>query len=220
MGTSKTNEQALEVTIQRLAGICQEELSDYNNTNATGENAEAYRANNGFYIGLPGDFNSKYAIDEKRYWHFLQTTQKDELAKLQKQSDWKLKILDRLDRMIKKYGILRMLRKGLEIDDAHFTLLYQLPLASSTTVKKNFESNEFSVTRQICYSIDSPHEEIDMVLFINGLPIITMELKNHWTGQNSKVHGQNQYKYKRDIAQPLLQFARCMVHFAVDTEEV
>ncbi|MCK5776819.1 MAG: type I restriction endonuclease subunit R, partial [Bacteroidales bacterium] len=46
-----------------------------------------------------------------------------------------------------------------------------------------------------------------------------MELKNHWTGQNAKVHGVNQYKTKRDTKQPLLNFARCIVHFAVDTDE-
>jgi type I restriction enzyme R subunit len=115
----------------------------------------------------------------------------------------------------------RILRKGLEVDDAHFTLLYVLPLASSSAVAKvNFESNEFSVTRQIRYSITNPREEIDMVVFVNGLPIATMELKNHWTGQNAKVHGQNQYKFKRDITQPLLNFGRCIVHFAVDTNEV
>jgi type I restriction enzyme, R subunit len=220
--SSQTNEQALEATIQkRLAGVCLEELKDHDITSIVAEDATTYRTGNGFYIGFPEDFIAKNAIDEKRFWHFLQTTQKDELAKLQKQSDWKLKILDRLDRMIKKYGVLKILRKGLEVDDAHFTLLYQLPLASSSdTVKKNFESNAFSVTRQVRYSIDNPREEIDMVLFINGLPLITMELKNQWTGQNAKVHGINQYKYKRDITQPLLQFARCIVHFVVDTEEV
>jgi len=47
-----------------------------------------------------------------------------------------------------------------------------------------------------------------------------MELKNAWTGQNAKVHGQNQYKFQRDIRQPLLNFGRCLVHFAVDTDEV
>ncbi|GEO11801.1 type I restriction endonuclease subunit R [Segetibacter aerophilus] len=220
--SSQTNEQALEATIQnRLTGTCLEEMKENGVASTVGEGPNTYRTGNGFYIGFPEDFNAKYAVDEKRFWNFLQTTQKEELAKLQKQSDWKLKILDRLDRMIKKYGVLRILRKGLEVDDAHFTLLYLLPLASSSdTVKKNFESNEFSVTRQVRYSIDNPREEIDMVLFINGLPIITMELKNQWTGQNAKVHGINQYKYKRDITQPLLQFARCIVHFVVDTEEV
>jgi type I restriction enzyme R subunit len=220
---SKTNEQALEATIEkRLTGTCLEELKDQNIAlNSVNERAELYRSGNGYYIGLPEDFNAKYAIDELRFWDFLQTTQKDELAKLQKQTDWKLKILERLDRMIKKYGILRLFRKGLDVDDAHFTLLYPLPLASSSeSVRANFESNQFSSTRQLRYSLTNTGEEIDMVLFVNGLPFATMELKNHWTGQNAKVHGQSQYKFKRDTTQPLLNFGRCIVHFAVDTDEV
>jgi len=75
---------------------------------------------------------------------------------------------------------------------------YQLPLASSSQkVADHFESNQFSTTRQLRYSADNQREEIDMVLFVNGLPIITMELKNHWTGQNARVHGINQYKNRR-----------------------
>ncbi len=217
--STNTTEAALEAAIEtKLTGTCLENLRTSGNL---AEHPSFYRAGNGYYIGSANDFNAKYAIDEVRFWHFLETTQKEELEKLQKQSDWKLKILERLDRMIKKYGILRILRKGLEVDDTQFTLLYQLPLSSSSeTVKRNFESNEFSVSRQIRYSLTNPREEIDMVLFINGLAFATLELKNHWTGQNAKVHGQNQYRSKRDIAQPLLNFGRCVVHFAVDTDEV
>lgn len=216
---SQTNEQALEQAIEKkLTGSCLEENKLAGNVN---DPRALYRSGNGYFIGLASDFNAKYAIDEIRFWHFLETTQAEELAKIQKQSDWKLKILERLDRLIKKYGVLKLLRKGLEVDDAHFTLFYVLPLASSSqSVKDNFESNEYSVTRQVRYSVTNPREEIDMVLFINGLPFSTMELKNHWTGQNAKVHGQNQYKFKRDISQPLLNFGRCVVHFAVDTDEV
>lgn len=219
---SQTNEQALEVAIEKkLTGNTLEELKLAAKDNMLEERREIYRGGNGYFIGEASDFNAKYAIDEYRFWHFLESTQKEELVKLQKQNDWKLKILERLDRMIKKYGVLYIFRKGLEVDDAHFTMLYQLPLASSSpTVKDNFDKNEFSVTRQVCYSIDNKREEIDMVLFINGIAIATMELKNHWTGQNAKVHGQNQYKFKRDINQPLLQYGRCVVHFAVDTDEV
>ncbi len=223
MNTSQTNEQALEAAIEKcLTGNCLEELKEQGiYYPKVAERSDLYRAGNGYYMGSPDDFSAKYAIDEVRFWNFLEATQKEELTKLQKQSDWKLKILERLDRMIKKYGIIRLLRKGLEVDDAHFTLFYVLPLASSgDIIKKNFESNQFSVTRQLRYSADNPREEIDMVLFVNGLPIATMELKNHWTGQNARVHGQNQYKFKRDIAQPLLNFGRCIVHFAVDTDEV
>lgn len=193
---SKTNEEALESSI---------ELS---------------LIDNGFYKGKSSDFNKEYAIDEKRFWHFLESTQEDELDKLKRDPQYKLKIIQRLDRMIKKYGILKLLRKGLDVDDAHFTLLYVAPLASSSeAIKKRFESNEFSVTRQVTYSKVNPLQEIDMAIFINGLPIITMELKNQWTGQNAKVHGQKQYREDRDTTQPLLNFARCIVHFAIDTDE-
>ncbi len=221
--TSQTNEQALESAIEkRLTGSCLEELKEKGITlDSITDRIGLYRSGHGYFIGSPCNFNAKFAIDEYHFWSFLETTQKEELSKLQKQRDWKLKILERLDRMIKKYGILRLLRKGLEVDDANFTLLYVLPLSSSSqTVKKNFENNQFSVTRQIRYSVANQREEIDMVLFVNGLPISTLELKNQWTGQNAKVHGQNQYKLKRDIAQPLLNFGRCLVHFAVDTDDV
>lgn len=215
---SQTNEQALEQTIEKiLTGSCIEELRVDGDVN---EPRELYRSGKGYFIGRPNDFNAKYALDTERFWHFLETTQAEELAKLQKQPDWQLKILERFDRLIKKYGILRLLKKGLEVDDAHFTLFYVAPLASSSpAIKENFEKNEFSVTRQLRYSLSNPQEEIDMVFFINGIPFATMELKNHWTGQNAKVHGVNQYKFKRDISQPLLNFARCIVHFAVDTDE-
>lgn len=219
---SKTNEQALESAIEkRLTGVCREDLNLGNTAVDVVEDRRTHlKGGNGYLIGYPSDFNAKYAIDEHCFFDFLRDTQKEELEKLQKQSDWKLKILDRLDRMIRKYGIIRLFRKGLDVDDAHFTLMFPLPLASSSdTIRKNFEDNIFSVTRQLRYSLVNPQEEIDMVLFVNGLPFATIELKNHWTGQNAKVHGQNQYKFKRDITQPLLNFGRCIVHFAVDTDE-
>jgi type I restriction enzyme R subunit len=222
MTPSQTNEQALESAIEkRLTGTSLEELRSAGlDAEAFAERRDMYRAGNGYYIGSPDDFNKRFAIDEVRLFDFLQSTQEAELVKLQKQADWKLKILERIDRMIKKYGIIRLYRKGLDVDDAHFTMLYPLPLASSSDrVKRDFESNQFSITRQLKYSSTNPLEEIDMVLFVNGLPFSTMELKNLWTGQNAKVHGQNQYKFKRDISQPLLNFGRCIVHFTVDTDE-
>lgn len=219
---SQTNEQALEAAIEKiLTGTCLEELKAQNiSPNTVNEQADIYRTGKGYYIGQPNNFNARFAIDEQFFWNFLESTQKEELEKLQKQNDWKLKILNRYDRLVKKYGILYLLKKGLQVDDANFTLFYQLPLASSSqTIKERFASNKFSVTRQLRYSIDNPREEIDLVLFINGLPLVTMELKNAWTGQNAKVHGQHQYKTQRDTKQPLLNFARCVVHFAVDTDE-
>ena len=219
---SQTNEQALEAAIEKqLTGTCLEDLKEQGvSVDFVNEDAEIYRTGKGYYIGQPSNFNAQFALDEQFFWSFLESTQKEELEKLQKQSDWKLKILNRFDRLVKKYGILHLLKKGLQVDDANFTLFYQLPLASSSqNIKDRFAQNRFSVTRQLRYSMDNPREEIDLVLFINGLPIVTMELKNQWTGQNARVHGQHQYKTQRDNKQPLLNFARCVLHFAVDTDE-
>lgn len=211
---SNTKEVALEQAIQKnLAGWTTEELA--------GQSAPL--GSDPYRIGLPGDFSVQYALDTVMFWQFLEATQGKELVKLQSRnpSDWQAKILERFDRLIKKHGLLHLLKKGLSVDDAFFTLMYPAPLASSATrVHENFAANIWSITRQVRYSQSNPLEEIDMVLFLNGMPLITVELKNPWTGQTARFHGQKQYREKRDATQPLLQFGRALVHMAVDTDEV
>ncbi|WP_226100512.1 type I restriction endonuclease subunit R [Dickeya oryzae] len=217
---SNTKEQALEAAIeQALTGQCQEALGS-----RAGEITAVYaNPHHGFVPGWAADFDKHYALDKRLFWQFLETTQATELAKLQQHHphDWQRKVLERFDRLIKKQGVLHLLKKGLSVDDAHLTLMYPAPLASSSAaVGQHFAANLFSCTRQVAYSAQNPKQEIDMVLFINGIPLITLELKNPWTGQNARYHGQKQYREDRDIHQPLLNFGRCLVHMAVDTEEV
>lgn len=213
---SKTNEQALEAAIEKLlTGACLEERDDI-------KEAPPFSPNHGYQMGYALDFNAQFAIDDKYFWQFLQNTQKEELEKLQKTgADWQRKVLERLDRLVKKNGLLFVLKKGVAVDDATLHLMYPAPLASSSEkVKQNFAANIFSSTRQVRYSLANTLQEIDMVLFINGLPFATLELKNPWTGQTARYHGQKQYRNDRDVKQPLLQFGRCLVHMAVDTDEV
>lgn len=215
---SQTNEQALESAIEKyLAGTCLEELKAGVQEASPDFNNRLYR------IGQPSDFNMQFALDERFFWAFLEKTQEDELDKVKRNNpnDWQRKIYERFDRLIKKHGILHLLKKGLSVDDAHFNLMYPAPLASSSDkVKQNFAANLFSCTRQLRYSLANPLQEIDMVLFINGIPLITLELKNAWTNQTARYHGQKQYREDRDTNQPLLNFGRCLVHMAVDTDEV
>ena len=217
MTTSRTDEQALEIHIEEaLTGTSTEHLREGGALDERGTYGGM-----GYHVGQPADFDKIYAIDKVRFFSFLEESQPEELEKLKGSPDWQLKILNRLDRMIKRYGILRILRNGLGVDQAHFDLFYVAPLASSSAlVHENFEKNQFSVTRQVAYSVDQPGQEIDMVIFINGIPIATLELKNPWTGQTARVNGINQYKFTRDNSQPLLQFGRCIVHFAVDPDEI
>ncbi|MGM0440366.1 MAG: type I restriction endonuclease subunit R [Chlamydiota bacterium] len=196
---SKTNEQALETLITK---------------HLTTQHRYAE--------GVPADFNKTYGVDTKLFWQFLERTQGEELEKLKRAGDdWQRKVLERFDRLVKKHGILHLFKKGLSVDDAHLYLMYPAPLASSSEiVKQNFEENIFSCTRQVMYSAAKPLEEVDVVLFINGLPFATLELKNPWTGQTARYHGQKQYREDRDVSQALFQFGRCLVHMAVDTDDV
>jgi type I restriction enzyme R subunit len=214
---SNTKEIALEQAIQKhLTGQTIEELASGTQPQNTGTYGLGYR------LGYPDDFNAQYAIDNNIFWYFLETTQQKELNKLRDRNprDWKDKILERFDRMIKKEGLLHLLKKGLSVEDVVFDLMYPLPLASSSKkVHENFASNIFSITRQVRYSLVNRLEEIDIVIFLNGMALITVELKYQWTGQTARYHGQKQYE-KRDHTQPLLQFGRTLVHMAVDTDEV
>ena len=223
---SQTNEQALEALIEKaLTGHCLEEIraNEVREANSVCEESVAYGTSKHFTMGFADDFDAEFAMDTRLFRQFLEATHADELDKLRRNNavDWKRKILERFDRLIKKYGILHLLKKGLSVDNAFFNLMYPAPLASSSkSVVENFAANIFSVTRQVRYSLASPLQEIDMVLFINGIALITLELKNPWTGQSARFHGQKQYREDRDTSQPLLQFGRCLVHMTVDTDEV
>lgn len=222
MHKSNTSELALETLIQKaLTGHNISETKADTTSGKVFDCREQYLTGNRYYVGDPQDFNMEYAVDETRLWHFIETTQPEEFCKLQRTTNYRAKFISLLDRKIKKYGILHLLKTGIEIEDASFILFYVPPVASSShEVDKRFDSNEFSVTRQVRYNCDKPLQEIDMVIFLNGLPISTIELKNTWTGQTAKVHGIRQYKQDRDYRQPLLQFGRCLVHFTMDTDEV
>lgn len=214
---SRTNEQALEDAIE--ASLTGKKLNSADasiNFQQTPYNQSDY-----FQTGNSQDFCPRYALDTKKFWDFLTKTQQDKLDNFKKynSADWEAKIIERFDRLVKKGDILKLLRDGLKIDNEHFYLMYSAPQGnSSDTVKQNFDQNIFSVTRQVYFSADN-NKSIDMVLFINGIPIITIELKNIWTGQTARYHAQEQYKKDRDPKETLFNFGRCLVHFAVDTEE-
>jgi type I restriction enzyme R subunit len=109
---SKTNEQALEAAIEKhLTGTCLEEIKAQGlDISTVNESRDLYKTGKDYFIGQSANFNARFAIDEQFFWDFLESTQKEELAKIQKQSDWKLIILNRYDRLVKKYGILYLLK--------------------------------------------------------------------------------------------------------------
>ena len=176
---------------------------------------------NGFEQGTNDDYNREYALDETRLFRFLEATQPKQLAKLGLPGDAlkRAKFLTRLRDEITKRGIVDVLRKGVKVYPADLILFYMTPSEKNEAAKKLFAQNIFSVTRQLAYSADATKKSLDLVLFVNGLPILTCELKNRLTGQNvdNAVH---QYRTDRDPNDLLLRFTRCMAHFAVDDAHV
>jgi len=152
---------------------------------------------------------------------FIKKTQKNSWKTLQDiyQEDTENKVLDRISSEILRRGVIDVLRGQVSDRGVHLDLCYFEPKSSLNPDHLNlFKSNQFSLVRQFHYSTKNENS-IDMGLFLNGIPIVTMELKNQLTGQNYK-HSENQYRYDRDPKEPLLQFKRVLVHFCVDNNQV
>ena len=112
-----------------------------------------------------------------------------------------------------------VLRKGIKHGPASVDLFYGTPSPGNARAVERFAANIFSVTQQLRYSRDETQLALDLALFINGLPVATFELKNRLTKQTVDDAVQ-QYKRDRDPRELLFQFGRCLVHFAVDEQEV
>lgn len=176
---------------------------------------------NGYEKGLNTDYNKDYAIDETRLLRFLQETQPKQIEQLGvcTNEQKRIQFLNRLQGEIAKRGIGDVLRNGMKIYPASLVMFYMTPTEKNTAAKEMFEKNIFSVTRQLMYSKNNAKLALDLGIFINGLPVITCELKNQLTKQNvdDAVY---QYKKDRDPKELLFQFKRCMVHFAIDDARV
>ncbi len=175
----------------------------------------------GWMLGRSQDYAKDYAIDLVQFCAFLENTQ-PALAKaldLAHDSTVRHAFLSRVQGEITKRGIIDVLRKGITHQQHSVTTFFATPSEGNTKAQALFAKNRFTVTRQLQYSKENPHLALDLCLFINGLPVITLELKNNLTKQTT-ADAVVQYKQDRDPKDLLFAFKRCMVHFAVDDQEV
>ena len=218
MSLSKTNEQAFEALMEKalVGSTCEERKA----TGQTDVDAQS-PARNLYYWGQSKEFDKKLALNLKRLWNFLETTQPEVLNDY-KGKDLKTSLPKQIAKDIETFGLIKVLREGVDVDNIHVSLFYPKPSAAdSEASKQKYAQNQFSLSRQQTFSIANPSLEIDMVLFVNGLPLFTFELKNPWTHQTAKYDGQKQYKStERNPKEPLLNFGRCLAHFTMDKDEV
>jgi len=213
--TTDTSEKGLETLIMRhmtgVDGLAVIPGSVEEKPNATGT---------GYFAGSPKDFDRAQALDVPQLFAFLRVTQPEAFEKLATADDVKrLKFLSRLSSEIGKRGVIDVLRKGLDHGPLHFDLFYVTASEGNVKASALHAQNRFSITRQLAYSMDETRRALDLCLFINGLPIVTFELKNSLTKQTVE-DAVEQYRRDRDPRERLFGFGRSVVHFAVDDSEV
>ncbi len=167
------------------------------------------------------EYNRSLCLIRNDLVEFIKTTQPDNWNKLEEiyGIDTENKVLSRVSSEVSKRGIIDVFRNPVIDRGVYLHLCFFQPKSDlNPDHRELYQLNKFTLVRQLHYS-NQNENSIDMVLFLNGLPLITMELKNQLTGQNI-VHSQNQYRKDRDPREPLLRFRRCAVHFCVDNNAV
>ena len=171
---------------------------------------------NGYEPGFNANYNKEFALDESILTRFLESSQPEKFLSLSthKSELAKRNFLSRITAAITERGIIDVLRRGVD----GLKLYYSSPSDKNTRAKNDFAKNILSVTRQLHYSRFN-NFSVDMCIFINGLPIITIELKRRLSGQNFS-DAEQQYKTTRSPDELLFMFKRCIVHFAVDENNI
>ncbi len=172
----------------------------------------------------PSDYDVGYALDTELLFRFLKTTQPDAWQTLEDHysAQAESEVLKRLDQALKQNPTHIVLREGIKlVPNIRFTLCFFKPASNlNPELTRLYEANILSVMRQVTYSSKNKNA-IDLVTFVNGIPVTTLEVKNLLTGQNVK-HAEKQYRQDRSPAgEPLLTFKRgAIVHFALDQDNV
>ncbi len=177
--------------------------------------------NNGYEQGKSANYNRDVAVDVVQLLSFLLATQPIAFTALELGNEGikRTQFLHRLQGEITKRGVVDVLRKGINHGPEHLDLYKLLPTPGNVSAAENFSKNIFSVTRQLHYSNDESQRSLDMVIFINGLPVLTFELKNSLTKQ-TVADAITQYQTDRNPTELLFQLGRCVAHMAVDDAEV
>lgn len=165
----------------------------------------------------PAEFDREFCVNTKQVLAFIEATQKEAYEFIQRKGE--RSFIVRLDEKLKSDGAIDVLHKGVKHFDKTIDLFYREPSSNyNLKDRTNYNANIFSITQELKYSLENENR-LDLTVFVNGIPIVTMELKNPLSGQTVQK-GIRQYQNDRDPKEKIFSFARCMVHFAADTELV
>ena len=184
---------------------------------------EMLREENGYQVRSATAYDPGYGMDVEMLFSFLEATQPDALARLEKLYGDRTcqTILNYINNEVNKKSrsLLDVLKHGVEFDNGvSLTLMYRKPATTfNQKAEALYQQNVLSVMEEVWHK---EGERIDLVIFLNGIAIFTFELKCNTSGQNYE-DAIRQYKFERDYKTRLLKFkAGCLAHFAMDLNEV
>ncbi|MDA0911172.1 MAG: type I restriction endonuclease [Proteobacteria bacterium] len=181
----------------------------------------------GWVEGVSSDYNKSLALYTEDLLEYIKMTQPEAYEKYQNR--FKDKADDEISKLVAKKihdkGILHYLRHEIKAHPARLKLCQFKPQLHNETLERNYHANICRVVRQVFYS-ENNKNSIDLVLFVNGIPVATIELKTDFT--QTVDDAIEQYKSDRlpkdqltRKDEPLLTFKRgALVYFAVSTDEV
>lgn len=176
--------------------------------------------NNGYVERKNKNYVPMHAMDSELLFEFLMDTQPKNMEKLRERYgiELKPKVFSYIDSEIRERGIIDVLKHGIKDRGIPIELMYRKPATSfNEEASKLHEKNIFSVMEEVTHK---EGERIDLVIFLNGLAIATIELKCNTSGQSYK-DAIEQYKNSRDCNARLFKFKTgSIVNFAMDLYEV
>ena len=187
------------------------------------EDIEDYLTHHGGYTkGDPKKFNRESGLEEDTFVEFIKTSQPkkwERYVKIYAENSEK-QIIERFKREVKTTNLLNVMRHGFMDRGIKFYPIFWKPETSlNETTQMQYDANILHCTRQLHYSVHNENS-IDIVLFANGIPVVSMELKCQFTGQDT-TNAINQYKFDRAGKDAIFAFKeRVLVHFAVDLTNV
>ena len=183
---------------------------------------ERLHQDNGYVIRDAKNYDRLFAVDREMLFQFLQNTQSEKMETLSKiyKADLQDTIVNYINQEVTKArgSLLDVLKHGIEISNQKLELMYTKPATDfNPELNKLYGDNIFSVMEEVWAS---DKERIDIVVFLNGLAIISFELKCNFAGQ-SYQDAIYQYRVDRNPKTRLFLFkAGTLVNFAMDLNEV
>jgi type I restriction enzyme R subunit len=176
------------------------------------------------YLARPNtDYDADLALLPDDLLGYIEETQPKSWAKQEQIHGPALRtnVLAAFDKATKDFGVLHVIRHGFKFYGSTLRVATFRPAHGlNPEVEALYQANRLAVVRQVHHDPKQPGLELDIVLFLNGIPIVTCELKNAMTSQKAG-HAIKQYKHDRDPDAPMFRFKRrALVHFAVGSDEV